>query len=258
MSLGEQKRDVLAQISIVESRISGGREQKKLLESSIPSTDSGGFGGIVIVVVGLACIAAMIVIFSSETMSGSEKGLVVGIGLMVVAGIGERIGNSLSESREDRIRSEHADTFSQIYEIERQEKIYNETLQELTDKYNEIIRLQRSWWTALDGWSFEKEVARVFQLCGYRAVTTRGSNDGGVDINLYKDGKRIIVQCKNHKAAIGPSPIRDLFGVLTSTRADGAIMVSRTTYTSGARQYADENGVKLMIVDDIIEMQKQT
>lgn len=251
--LDEQRKDILSQISNIESRIAKNLEQKTQLESTIPDSSVGGGFMSILCLVGV--VALIIFVFSSAYTDGEK--LLAAIGLIAMTGIGEWVGNSLSEARESRIRKEHAGTIAQINEAEKQDGAYRKILEDLSEKYDGIIRQQRNWWTALDGWSFEKEVAKVFQANGYIANVTKGSNDGGIDINLYRNDRRIIVQCKNHKAAIGPSPVRDLLGTLASTKADGAIMVSRTGYTSGAQRYAHDNNIKLMTVEDIIDMHKQ-
>ena len=203
----------------------------------------------------VCCVVVLIIASYVGTNINSNAGFIsIGVGFLVSDGIVEHYNERLSAKRKKQIESKYADLINAKDEKERLIINCREMLHELCSQYDALSRRQRSWWAGLSGWSFEREVAKVFQLNGYDARVTKGSNDGGIDINLYKNAKRIIVQCKNYKAAVGPAPVRDLFGVLTSVRAHGAIMVSRTSYTKGAVQFADKHGIKLMVLDDVIKM----
>lgn len=105
-------------------------------------------------------------------------------------------------------------------------------------KYYENLRIwektQEEWWRGLSGRQFEAELALVFNKRGYQVVWTGRSGDGGVDLILSQDGKKILVQCKNHKRPIGPAPVRDLFGVLTDRAADEAWLISASGFSENA------------------------
>ena len=96
-----------------------------------------------------------------------------------------------------------------------------------------------SWWWTLDGWQFEREVGLVFKRMGYKVEVTRGSGDGGVDIIMYKDGLKYIVQCKHYKRPLGPEAVRSLYGVRELFHADRMVMVASKGLTPGSREFVE-------------------
>src|SRR2546428_5546513 len=60
-------------------------------------------------------------------------------------------------------------------------------------------RTQKSFWCSLSGTQFESELAALYRRLGYRAELTSTSGDEGVDIWLYTERGREIVQCKAHR-----------------------------------------------------------
>lgn len=83
-----------------------------------------------------------------------------------------------------------------------------------------------------------------------------GFDDKGIDIKLTKDGKNMIVQCKAHKNPIGPSVVRELYGTLVSSKADEAILASISGFTAGVIEFVRDKPIKLISLNDILEMQK--
>lgn len=250
-TIGQKKRTILSQIQSVKSDLENYTEQKRQLEDRIPKPSVSIFP-IQVVACVLVLIAAIAI--GSETNEFFVGAMAAAMGLWVIAAIGESYEKSSIEKQKRQIGNKYASQLTQKAEVEQLITARDATLRGLNDQYSALVKRQRSWWTSLDGWSFEKEVAKVFQSSGYTANVTSGSNDGGIDINLYRGSERIVVQCKNYKSAVGPAPVRDLFGVLTSVKAHGAIMVSQTSYTKGAVQFAYDHGIKLMTLDDIIKM----
>lgn len=119
-------------------------------------------------------------------------------------------------------------------------------------------RCQIEFWTKMDGWTFEREIAQLFQSHGFDAEVTKGSGDGGVDIFLRKGSALQVVQCKQHSAAVPPSVIRDLYGVLMHHKADKAILVSTSGFTSAAIQFASGKPIHLLGLDEILAMARES
>ena len=103
----------------------------------------------------------------------------------------------------------------------------------------------------------ERAVANLYAKLGYESSVTRGSGDQGIDIILKKNGRTIVVQCKAHKKPVGPHVIRDLYGTFIKSNADEAFLVSLAGCTSGVIEYVKGLPIKLVCIEDIIEMQKQ-
>lgn len=115
-------------------------------------------------------------------------------------------------------------------------------------------RCQREFWTKMDGWNFETEIAKLFRKRGFDAKVTKGSGDGGVDILLNRDGEKTVVQCKQHKTAVPPAAVRDLYGVLTHHNAQKAMLVSTSGFTNGTVEFARNKPIELLGIEDILKM----
>jgi HJR/Mrr/RecB family endonuclease len=50
---------------------------------------------------------------------------------------------------------------------------------------------------------------------------------------LYKDGKKIVVQCKAHRNPVGPNVVRELYGTMFHAGADAAKLVALGGFTQG-------------------------
>lgn len=124
--------------------------------------------------------------------------------------------------------------------------------------YNATIWEENQNWWQYDGWEFEKEVGKLFEACGYNAKVTKGSGDGGVDVILYKDGVKSIVQCKHHKNPVSVEPIRALWGCMNDFSANEAIFIASSGYTSGCYDFVrDKANYKLLTLDDLSLMAAQ-
>lgn len=111
------------------------------------------------------------------------------------------------------------------------------------------------WWWALDGWQFEEEVAKVFRKYGYKATVTKKTGDGGADIIMYKDKKKIIVQCKHYANAVGPEPVRALWGIKGDLKADEVMLVASSGVTKAAEKFIKPKHVfYVYTLQDIISM----
>jgi Restriction endonuclease/GYF domain 2 len=115
---------------------------------------------------------------------------------------------------------------------------------------------KRSYWTLLGGYSFEQATAEVLRKHQFTAIVTRGSGDGGIDIEVTRNGLRGVVQCKAHIACVGPSVVRDLYGVIHHCGAAFGIVVSRGGFTRGAADFARDKPILFLDSDDLIAMQE--
>ena len=90
-----------------------------------------------------------------------------------------------------------------------------------------ILRKKRSYWAFLDGYAFERATAEVLKRHQFNPIVTPGSADGGIDIEVTRDGLKGVVQCKAHVACVGPHVVRDLYGVIHHCGASFGMIVSR-------------------------------
>jgi restriction system protein len=94
----------------------------------------------------------------------------------------------------------------------------------------------------------EAVVGEAYRRQGY-AVTQRGGPqpDGGIDLELRRDGERLIVQCKHWlNREVPVQKVRELLGVVAAERANGGILVAIGDVTSEARNFATGQPITLI------------
>lgn len=145
-------------------------------------------------------------------------------------------------------------------------KTMNLSIDAAVEKYNKAVRdyewyLKKcsiDFWNSLDGFEFEKEIAKLYRKQGYDATVTSATGDGGVDIILRKNGERIAVQCKHHAKPVGPNDVRALQGVVAAQNYSKGIFVSLNGYTSSVYYEVRSGSVKIELLElnDILQMAK--
>lgn len=115
---------------------------------------------------------------------------------------------------------------------------------------------KRSYWMFLDGYAFERATAEVLRKHHFNPIVTPGSADGGIDIEVTRNGLRGVVQCKAHVACVGPHVVRDLYGVIHHSRASFGIIVSLGGFTKGAVEFARDKPILFLDTSDLIAMQE--
>ena len=95
---------------------------------------------------------------------------------------------------------------------------------------------------------FERLVGEAYRRDGYVVEEVGGSApDGGVDLVLYRQGSRVIVQCKRWKSAqVGVTLIREFFGVTVAEKADRGIFVTTGSFTPDAIDFAHGKPIELV------------
>ena len=68
--------------------------------------------------------------------------------------------------------------------------------------------------------------------------TGKAGPDGGIDLDMRKDRKRILVQCKRYNGrSIGVQAVREFFGVVISQGADKGIFITTSDFTPEAMTF---------------------
>jgi restriction system protein len=109
----------------------------------------------------------------------------------------------------------------------------------------------------MSGVQFEHFVAHLFQEMGHRATALGGSGDQGVDVILDYFGKRVAVQCKNYKRAVGNKPVQEVYAGARYHRCAQAWVVAPAGYTKGAHDLARSTGVLLFDANGIRQWIKE-
>jgi restriction system protein len=93
---------------------------------------------------------------------------------------------------------------------------------------------------------FEHLVGQSFRECGFAVTETNSGPDGGVDLELRKDGELHLVQCKRWRARkVGVEVVRELYGVMSARGATGGYVVSSGEFSDEARYFAAGRNIDL-------------
>jgi len=135
-------------------------------------------------------------------------------------------------------------------------KSYLTAAHEANQREHALLMQKRSYWESLNGYEFERAAAEVLEKHQFNPKVTRGSADGGVDIEVTRGCRKGVVQCKAHVARVAPATVRDLFGVMHHSNSDFGIIVSLGGFTNGAVDFARNKPIFLLDCSDLIAMQE--
>jgi restriction system protein len=110
----------------------------------------------------------------------------------------------------------------------------------------------KAHWNKMSGHDFELAVANLFRQIGFSAEVSNRGGDGGIDIILEKDGRRIAVQCKRYRSAVGPHVVRDLWGTMHYLGYEEGRIVTTTGFTKGVKDFAQDRYINLIDLNDIL------
>jgi len=116
----------------------------------------------------------------------------------------------------------------------------------------------------MDGYEFQKFVARLFQKLGFRNVKVGPPTaDGGIDISMEQRSDvgsiQFKVECKHHpKSSIGRPVVQKLHSaVLHTPILDKGIIVTSGHFSSQAIKYAEEVGIELIDIERLKELARK-
>lgn len=107
---------------------------------------------------------------------------------------------------------------------------------------------------------FEGLIGEYYRQQGYKVKQNLDySPDGGVDIELSKDGKVSLVQCKHWKARkVGVKVLRELYGVLLDQQAEKMIVVTSGEFTIEAQRFALNKRFELIQGSSVLQLLHQS
>lgn len=112
----------------------------------------------------------------------------------------------------------------------------------LVDKQKDINSVRELHWR-----EFEEMVAEAYRRRGYRVKEGGYGADGGIDLELRKDGELVFVQCKQWKSQkIGVNIVREMFGVLMDSKASRMIVIGSGSFTTPAKEFVVGKPVELI------------
>lgn len=102
----------------------------------------------------------------------------------------------------------------------------------------------------LSGIEFEKVCQKLVEKMGFDTEITKASGDGGIDLIAYNHqpllSGKYIIQCKRYSGSVGEPIIRDLYGVVTSERANKGILMTTGYFTKSAISFAEGKPIELI------------
>lgn len=109
---------------------------------------------------------------------------------------------------------------------------------------------------------FEELVAEVFKQQGYFVEVTQATRDGGCDIiatrNINGLPFMVLIECKRYgkKNHVGVQLVRSLLGVQSDRKANKAVLVTSSSFTKDAREFAErqQHLISLVDFDDLLQM----
>jgi len=110
------------------------------------------------------------------------------------------------------------------------------------------------------GWRhFEQLVGEAFRRQGYvMEETGLGGADGGVDLILRKNGRRVLVQCKQwRRRQIPVNVVREMYGLLAHHGADEVKIACSGTYTRDAEEFAKDKPITLIGGEELLRMVRE-
>ena len=160
---------------------------------------------------------------------------------------------------EERFRAVEAEKAQRKIEEERRRQVLQEQERLAQAKEREFQRLREvSALQKLDPYSFEMLCGSLYQRIGWTAQVTQRTGDGGIDAIIQRGQVRKVLQCKRlSRGNVGVAPVRDLFGVVQSEKADGGILITTTGFTTGAVEWAAGKNIELIDAAALIGLLRQ-
>lgn len=113
----------------------------------------------------------------------------------------------------------------------------------------------------LSGVEFEAVCQTIIEKMGFTTETTKTTGDGGIDIIAFNSqpllSGKYIIQCKRYTGSVGEPIIRDLYGVVTSERANKGILMTTGYFTRQAIAFAEGKPIELIDGAKLHELLKQ-
>lgn len=109
---------------------------------------------------------------------------------------------------------------------------------------------------AAPGWrQFEQLVGEAFRRRGYRVEDTGLGADGGIDLILRRDGRRVLVQCKQwRRQRVDVKTVREMYGLLAHHGADAVKIVALGRFTSDAERFVAGKPIELIDGETLLAM----
>ena len=103
---------------------------------------------------------------------------------------------------------------------------------------------------SLNPYDFEYLISALYRKMDYETKVTKKSGDGGIDIEIKKEliGKKeeSKVSCKRYIGKVSIEEVRDLYGGVSSEKANKGILVATSDFSKPAKDFASKNHIELI------------
>lgn len=102
----------------------------------------------------------------------------------------------------------------------------------------------------MDGYEFESLIETLLKKMDFIVEHTPLSRDGGVDL-IASTNKPIfkgqyLIQCKYWSSRVGEPAVRDLYGTVLARNANKGIIITNSTFSDKAIEFADNKNLELI------------
>ena len=101
------------------------------------------------------------------------------------------------------------------------------------------------------GTQFELYLVNLFKDLGYKTKHNGKSGDQGADLILKKDNYVYAVQAKYYTGKLSNTPVQEITGALKYYNANQGVVVTNSSFTSGAKELAKANNIILIDGKDL-------
>lgn len=106
----------------------------------------------------------------------------------------------------------------------------------------------------MTGEEFELFLKDLFEKLGYRVTITPRSNDRGVDLILFKDRLKTVVQAKRWNKKVDGKAVQEILCGVKLYKADKGMVITNQLFTKGAYDIAKPLGIELWDGYKLIEV----
>lgn len=113
---------------------------------------------------------------------------------------------------------------------------------------NGIITKEQHRFSELNkqGSDLEYLIVRLYNSMGYISKRIGGSGDQGADVIASKDGINVLIQAKCYVGSVNNEAVQQAFSALSYHGCAKAVVITTSTFTSGAVDLAKANHVELI------------
>jgi hypothetical protein len=93
---------------------------------------------------------------------------------------------------------------------------------------------------------FEELCAAVARGWGYQARAVGESGDGGIDVQMWKDGEFVVGQCKRYVGTVPIGNVRDFYGAMLHVGAKRGYFFTTGRFSNGAYDFVKGKQIELL------------